>query len=395
MMPEGEIGADPYAVYRYYRSADPIHWDISPGGSGHAWYFFRYVDVRAGLKDRRLCRENPSGRDRSPDSDWAIFRDPPEHTRLRNLLRQAFEGLPAQALLKTAAEAADFLIESFPASGTIDFMSAFAERLPLLVMSNLYGLAGEEQDAFLEHSFSMLSPGLRRKRSPLEQRLAGDRARTRLRRLFTVLAAERRKWRSDDMVSRFLSADVNGEGWSDEEVVSNCFFLLVTGYDTVVNLLGNGLLALVTNREQMTLLREQPELLPGAVEESLRYDSPVQMVDRWVAEDFEMRGKVLRRGERVYLVIGAANRDAEIFGEPDQFDIARKNPAHLAFGMGIHSCLGATLTGLQAQGAFRSLLNRIGGLNLAGPPQWRRDPNFRALDSLNVTFMKEKTNAQS
>lgn len=399
-----------YSYYQNFQLNEPVHWGLSwrPGLAG-CWYVFGYRDVFGALKDARLRREEPqTGNNRDsatdntfvsseasfyPDKNWAVFRDAPAHPRLRSLLQHAFSRLNLIQVEPDIENLAKDLLALWPETRRINFMLKFAELFPLAVMAHLFGFEKDEAELFTGQAFLFLSPTLARRRNPFDHHLNLQRSRDLLTRLFRLLIERRKNKPAFDLVSYMLAARFHSGGFSEEELLSNCYFLLITGYDTTVNLIGNGLLVFLNNPEQLKMVQANLALLTPAIEEILRFESPLQMVDRWVGEDLEIGGKKLHQGDRVYLVLGAAHRDSSHYSQPEHFDITRKIDRHLAFGAGPHACLGATLARFQARVALANILPR---LTPAHPQSfvadWRADPHFRALNRLDLIFSKETSN---
>lgn len=390
-----QFQTDPYPVYDYYRAQEPVHWGNSqnPALPG-CWYLFRYNEVLAGLKDPRLGRERPQFNVPTPDlfavpdPDWLIYRDPPYHTGLRNWLRHALTPQLVEEFKPRLAEYALKLIQSFPPSGEVDFITQFAEKFPALALAGLFGFDCEKSEYFAKAAMFMLAPGWQNHRKLLKPEVAASRSRATLSRLLRDLIQERRVQPRSDLMSQLIATQQQFRAFDEAELTTNALLLLTTGYQVAVNLLGNGLLALLENPTQMQEWRANPALAAPAVEELLRYDSPLQMVDRWALEDLEIAGQKLQRGERIYLVLGAANRDPARFDQPHRLELNREKNLQLAFGAGIHTCLGANFVRVQAAIAFNALLDNLDNLGLAGPPPARQtNPNFRALQSLFINYI--------
>lgn len=391
-----QFQANPYRAYDIYRAREPVHWGISqnPNLPG-CWYLFRYSDVLAGLKDPRLGRERPgpSLANQSPDpfpvpnNDWLIYRDPPYHTGLRDWLKNALTQQLVEAFRPRLEDYALNLIGSFPPAGPVDFISQFAEKLPAVTLAGLLGFEPDKASFFARCAIFMLAPSWQINRSPFEQELAYSRAYATLSHLLRDLVAERKSVPRPDLMTRLIFTQQQFRAFDEAELVSNALLFLITGYHVAVNLLGNGWLALLEHPAQVEKWRAGI-LRPGpAVEELLRYESPLQMVDRWVLQDLEICGKNFRRGDRVYLILGAANRDPARFQQPGNLELDREKNIHLAFGAGLHTCLGANFVRLQAAVAFNLLLERLGNLETVGPPpSWQTNPNFRALNRLLFNY---------
>ena len=388
--------ADPYQVYAYYRVQEPVHWGISqnvalPG----CWYLFSYKAVLSGLKDPRLGRERPPTGTATPSPDpfavldpaWLIYRDPPGHTGLRNWLKHALTSQVVEDFKPRLEELALQLIQAFPASGEIDFMAQFAEKFPALALAGLLGFEPVKADYFAKCALFMLAPSWQNRRNFLKPEVAASRSQATLARLLRDLVQERRANPCSDLMSQLIATQQQWRTFDEAELVSNALLLLVTGYGVAVNLLGNGLLALLENQSQLADWQANPDLAESGVEELLRYDSPLQMVDRWALNDLEIEGQSIKKGERVYLVLGAANRDPTRFDQPDCLALRREKNPHLAFGAGLHTCLGANFVRVQAAVAFNILLKNLKNLYLAkSPPSRLHNPNYRGLHTLFLNY---------
>ena len=307
--------------------------------------------------------------------DWMLFRDPPTHTRLRSHVAYAFTPKTLeQSKLRiiTIAEnlAADMYNETNP-----EFIQQFAFPLPVIVIADMLGVPAEDQDVFKRwsHSLARLLDVSFLSEEHLDE---GDLAASEIRDYFRKLVQERKKNPKEDIISQLIHVQNKEHLLSEEELINNCILLLVAGHETTVNLIGNG----------MKLLSLQPELIPSAVEEVLRYESPVQFTNRTAGEDILLGDTLIRRGQEVFVSIGAANRNPDVFTDPDHFDITRKKNRHLSFATGPHFCIGAPLARLEAITAFQVLLQQYPVLRFSGPsPIWRNQILFRGLEALHVT----------
>jgi unspecific monooxygenase len=320
-------------------------------------------------------------------SQSLLFMDPPDHTRLRNLVARAFtprriEGLRAA----TEAITAELLDAMGSDGGPVDLIQAFAYPLPVRVICNLLGIP--EAD---EAVFTGWSRGIARSLDPTVLRspaidAAIEQARSELRAYLGELLEARRKNPGDDLLSGLALVEADGDRISSGEVLSLAVLLLVAGHETTVNLIGNGVLALLRAPEQLALLQRSPDLVGAAVDELLRFDGPVQITQRIATEDMEVVGCQVRRGDEILLVLGAANRDPAVFAEPYRLDVTRDARRHVGFGGGIHHCLGAVLARMETQIALAALLDRFGRIELAGTPVRRPTFTLRGLESLPVTL---------
>ncbi len=309
--------------------------------------------------------------------------DPPDHTRIRRLVTAAFSPKTLGALETWVRARTTQLLDAVGSTETFDLIDTLAYPLPIGVICQLLGVPPEDQDRFRlwgRELVTQLEPSV--DGTPSTEALAADRA---LKAYFTDLIAKRRADPDESLLSDLIVAEQEGDRLSSEELMSTCVLLLVAGFETTVNLIGNGTMALIGAPEQWERLSGHPELVPGAVEELLRYDSPVQATSRVATEDIEFEGKVVARGESVIIALGGANRDPETFVDPDRLDVTRPDAnRHLSFSLGIHHCLGAMLARMEGRIAFEELTTRFAGMSLAGPPRRRELLILRGFDALPV-----------
>jgi pimeloyl-[acyl-carrier protein] synthase len=417
-----EVHEDPYPLYHRLRAEDPVH--RSDLGF---WVLTRHADVLAVLRDPRLSRDprhseriellrSSAELDELLASEEAapsmLFVDPPDHTRLRTLVNKAFTPAAVERLRPRVEAIVAGLLDRVAGAGAMDVVEDLAYPLPVTVICELFGVPEADHDRF-----RAWSRGLVRLLDPLvaTDALEGAlRARLALRGYLRELIAERRAHPSGDLLTALIAAEDEGhqpttlvqdqdhgipEGdhaerhgpartsLSEAELVSMCVLLLVAGHETTVNLIANGLLALLRDPQALAGLKAQPGLAGSAVEELLRYDSPVQFTSRHALADLDLGGRQVGAGETVVAVLGAANRDPAQFPDPDRLDLARQPNRHVAFGGGIHFCLGAPLARMEARIAIPALLARLPGLEVGpGPPVRRDTVTLRGLASLPVTF---------
>jgi cytochrome P450 len=388
---------NPYPTYHRLRERDPIH----PLPALNLWFLTRYADVQTVLRDTRFSSESSaddpnlfrnlreSGGELGPLArtmlHWMPLRDPPHHTRLRHLVNKAFTPRQIEAMRPRIASIVDRLLEPMLEVGRMDFVRDFAHPLPVIVIAEMLGVPVADQAELKQWSDDMALA-----LDPLQvgaRRAEGDRAALAMRGLFERVAEERRRAPRDDLLSALLAAEEQGDRLSMDELLATCVLLLFAGNETTTNLLGNGLLALLRNPDQLALLQEDPSLVRAAVEELLRYDSPLQFAARLVKQDVEIDGRTLVAGQRAVLLLGSANHDPAEFSDPDRLDIRRHDQRHVAFGFGMHFCLGAGLARAEAQIALDTLARRLPGLRLAADPPVRRPSiALRGLSSLPVEF---------
>ena len=319
-------------------------------------------------------------------ADWIVFRDPPDHTRLRGLLQKSFTPRQLDGNRERIQATVDRLIDLGAEHGEMDFIRDFAFPLPALVIAILLGAPTEDIEPIKGWSDRLAAylGGSVDGRDNFTEARAGVAS---LVDYFRSLLRERRGSPRDDLMGLMLRAEHEGETLSEEEVVSNCVLLLFAGHETTTNLLGNGLFHLLRHPDQRELLRAHPTLILDAVEELLRYYGPVPATVKVATEDFDWHGRSIRRGEMVLPLISSANRDPRQFDDPDALDVRRKPNRHLAFAFGIHFCLGAPLARLEAHLAFDALLRRFAGLALASEkPRWKPMLFLRGLEALPLRW---------
>ncbi len=380
--------ADPYPTYRQLLERDPHHYSPLTGMITVA----PYDDVDAILRDYRKfssvirgtepfpVAEEQARRQLSPSMQ---FRDPPDHTRLRGLVSRAFTPPQIAKMEEQIRATAHTLLDDIGDRSEFDLMAAFADLLPVLVIAEMIGVPTEDRQQFKVWSDQIIR-GIEPNLSEAELSALLDTAEA-LAGYFTPIIEDRRRDPQDDLVSRLVIAEEEGKTLSNDETQITLRLLLVAGNETTTNLIGNGLKALLEHPEQLQLLREQPELIPSAIEELLRYDSPVQIDVRRLVEDTEVGNRQGKQGSLVTPLIGAANRDPQAFRDPDRLDITREDSGNISFGRGIHHCLGAPLARLEAKVAFEVLLERFGEIGFGSrQPQYRHNIVLRGLEHMDV-----------
>ena len=372
-----ELRADPYAVYEELRRKDPVHWMRLAG----SWVLVNYRDVDMVLRDHR--RFGNAGRDFGYLPYISMLDlDPPEHTRIRGLVAHGFTPRSVAALESRVQQTVDRLLDDLARRERFDIIRDFAFPLPVIVIAEMLGVPPEDREQFNEWSNVVAltvdpllnTAQVRQVRQTVEEMFA----------YFEDVAADRREHPRDDLVSVLANAEEDGERLSREDLLINLVLVLAAGNETTRNLIGNGTLALLENPAELQRLRDNPGLLDSAIDELLRYDSPVQLDGRIARERLEIGGKRISAGQRVICLLGAANRDPDVFPNPAVLDIGRSAANHVAFGRGIHYCLGSPLARLEARVAFTALLRRFKSLRLADEPRYRNQVTLRGLEELWV-----------
>jgi cytochrome P450 len=386
---------DPYSRYAVMRREDPIH--KSPLDF---WVLFLYADVLQLLRDPTLSVEDRNARSTAMDDmilevlgerserggKSMLSRDPPDHTRLRKLVTKAFTPRVIQDLRPRIQTLVDENLDAAGGRGVIDVISELAFPLPFVVISEMLGVPASDGARLREWS-GLIVRSLEPLVDPDTIRAIAD-ASDHMFEHVSDLIAWKRKEPADDLLSALISAEEHGDVLSDEELVEQVLLLYIAGHETTVNLIGNGVLALLRNRDELTRLQSEEALMPGAVEEFLRFDSPVQMTRRITLAEVEIGGKTIEKGSFCALILASANHDDEHFGEgAERLDVARESAhQHLSFGGGAHYCLGAALARLEGEVAIGSLIRRFPTLDLAGDPTWNGRLNLRGLEQLPVAL---------
>ncbi|HJP77149.1 MAG TPA: cytochrome P450 [Pseudonocardiaceae bacterium] len=365
---------DPHGFYRLLREEGPVHQATMPLGT-RAWIITRYPDARAALNDARLSkdadglnqlmREYQQDGQVDTDNDREMFRhmlnaDPPDHTRLRKLVTKAFTARRIEALRPRVQEISDALLAKLAegAGGPVDLLDEYAFPLPITVICELIGVPDDQRDEFRAWTNAALSTGPRDEAQAAAMAMA---------QYLTGLIEDKRAQPTDDLLSALLRASDDDDQLSAGEVLAMLFLLMVAGHETTVNLIGNGTLALLRNPDQLAALRADRGLLPSAIEEFLRFDGPLNLATfRFTKEPIEIDGVTIPANEFVMISLLAANRDPHQYPDPDRLDL-RRDPSHVAFGHGIHFCLGAPLARMEAEIAFGGLLDHFDDIELAVP----------------------------
>lgn len=392
-----ETKRNPSAFYAHLRAQEPLTYVDDFLGMGKAWIVTNYDDAIALLKDPRFTKDRrkvlSAGDEQTsiPESPFLalmqnmLMVDPPNHTRLRSLVSKAFTPRMIEQLRPRIQQITDELLDAVQERGEMDLINDFAYPLPITVISEMLGIPVTDRQQFRAWTQVLVNTGEQNQQESLKTSAIGE-----FLRYIKSLLDEKRVHPGNDLTSNLVQVEENGDALSENELISMIFLLIVAGHETTVNLIGNGTLALLQHPDQMQRLQHDLSLIPAAVEELLRFTAPVNLSDeRWASEDISMHGKVIRKGEIVYASLIGANTDPKQFHHPEVLDIARQENQHLAFGKGIHYCLGAPLARLEGQIAFGTLIQRLPNLHLASDPEqliWNNNFMLRGLRSLPVTF---------
>jgi cytochrome P450 len=385
-----------YRYYRHFRERDPVHQGIAPTpNAGTSWYLFGHSEVTAALRDERLRRRRGHSQDivvpetirpfLEMSTSWLVFQDPPHHTRLRALVNKAFTPRTVANLYPRIQQITDYLLDAAAAQGDMDLIADFAFPLPVMIIGELLGVPVADRGQMRQWS-AVLAAAVDARPSPDIFKQASE-VTLEMEAYLQQIINQRRREPQDDLISALLAAEAEDGKLSERELIAMCMLLLVAGHETTVNLIGNGSLALLQNPEQHQKLTAHPGLIAPAIEELLRYDSPVQMVSRFAAADMVVQDKLINKGDTVILVLGSANRDPAYFAHPDMLDIGRQPGNNVAFGLGIHFCVGAPLARAEGQLAIGTLVRRFPHLRLQSEtPIWRPHVVFAGLEKLPVFF---------
>ena len=390
--------ADPYPLYHRLRAEAPIY---RRGAGVGNWTLTRYADVAAALRDPRFSADRNYADRRAPrvarlaepersqflalqhlETSSMLTTDAPDHGRLRGLAHQAFTPRMVERLRGRIQARTDDLIDRVISAGRMDIIADLAYPLPVNVIADMVGVPAADRGRLRRWAaaFETFLDGL----AGVEENY---RATLEFHDYLRELIAAHRANPQDDLLSALVAAEAGGDRFTEEEILVTCTLLLNAGHVTTTNLIGNGLLALLHHPDQLRLLRDDPSLLPAAVDEVLRYESPVQFTARTATTDVELGGALIRRGDLVKLMLGAANRDPAQFADPDRFDITRQESRHLAFGLGPHFCLGSALARLEGQIVLGTLLRRLPGLRLTTDQvEYRPNLAFHGLAALPLTW---------
>jgi cytochrome P450 len=391
-----EFTRNPYPIYDILRSTSPIFY----AENLNLWFMSTYDDVAALLRDRRLGRsiEHIMSRDqlglppKNPRyaafiklSEHSMFdKEPPDHTRLRSLVHKVFTPRRVENMRSQIQAITDDLLDAAQPRGQMDLLEDFAVPLPVTVIAALLGIPGADRHLLRPCSRDIVAM-YELDHTP-EAANRAIQAAIDFSDYLRQLARQRKRAPQDDLISALATVEEAGDVLTEDELISTCVLLLNAGHEATVNVIGNGMWALLQNPDQLRLLRDHPETARTAVEEMMRYDTPLQLFRRWVLENMEYKGFQFKLGQEIALLFGAANRDPAQFANPAQLDITRADNPHISFSLGIHYCLGAPLARLELQVALSTLMRRLPNLRLSETPEYRDGYVIRGLKSLNVEF---------
>jgi len=387
-----DVVRDPYPAFARAREVAPVQWHEGL----QLWLAFTHAEANAVLRDRRLGR---IWRDKAPAERFESFNlihrnailemEPPDHTRLRRLISAAFARGHVERLRPWVEELArslvDGLVERSAGSEPVDVLSGMAEQLPVAVIAELLGVPEADRPLLRPWSNAIVKMYEYGRTTAIED--AAEGAAAEFVGYLRELAAERRQAPGEDLLSHLVSVrDAEGDRLTEDELVTTCILLLNAGHEATVNVSGNGLLALLRKPDQLRRLREDRELLPTAIEELMRFDSPLQLFERTATEDVAIGGITVDKGQKVAALLGAANRDPAVFADPDTLDVGRVDNPHISFGAGIHFCIGAPLARVELQASFGALLDRTTSVELGAEPGRRPEFVIRGLRDLPVVL---------
>lgn len=394
-----EVLQDPYPTYARLHEEGPLHY-LDVGGKWAVWSVFSHAECSSIAKDPRcsakraqqmllplpLSRQSEFSELARMLSLWLIFMDPPEHTRLRKLLNKGFSPSVVDSLRPQVEDIVERMLKPLERGSEVELMRQFANPLPVRIILEMLGIPQELHATFVDWSRAIAvfrgSPD-----RTVEQARAAQDALIALTDFFRKTVAERRRNKGNDLISLLIDIEEEGEVLTEEELYAQCTALLFAGHETTRNLIGNGMYTLLRHPREAAELRDNPEMIRSAVEELLRYESPVQFTARVLKEDIEICGQYIPKKWTILCMLGAANRDPKQFEEPNQLNLKRLNNQHLAFSAGPHFCIGSQLARLEAQVALSNLLRRFPEMKLIGPrPEWASTFGLRGLKGLPVTL---------
>ncbi len=376
-----ELRTDPYPAYRALRENDPVHYSETV----RSWVLSRHADVSAFFldPDRLLSDRTKAKKWRGPARSpmHATFQsDPPEHTRLRSLVSKAFTPRVIDGMRERAQQVTTDLLDSMADRDGVDIVGEFAYPLPMTIIAEIIGVPAADHDLFHRTGRLMAEQTDHAYKGGLS-------AGAEMGAYLHSMVALRNREPADDLMTHLTEIGDGTDGLSEAEIVTSLVSLLFAGHETTVNLIANGTLALLRAPEQLARVRDDHSVVRTSVEELLRFESPAQIISRTAGEDLELHGRRIEAGDTVIGLLGAANRDPEVFKDPDRLDVGRVSNPHLSFGLGTHFCLGAQLTRLEARIAIPALLRRFPNIRLADDrAYWRKTAVLRGLEELNVSL---------
>jgi pimeloyl-[acyl-carrier protein] synthase len=395
-----EVLANPYPLFQRLRTEDPVHWDVFL----HTWVVTRYVDVLEVLHKFSANRTHTPVKlsamglgDMGPLAQLMVkmmlFMDPPEHSRLRSLASSAFSPARVAVLRTHIREIVKRLLDEVQDKGEMDVIHDLGDPLPAIVTTEMLGVPTSDRHQLKAWStdFAEMLGNFQHNPEHAPRML---RAVQEMTSYFQDQVRRQKDRPGEGLVHSLMAAEVDGDRLTEEEVVATCIVTMVGGLETTTNLIGNGVLTLLRNPGEMERLRNDLSLIPSAVEEMLRYESPSQHTGRLAPDDVEMGGKLIRKGQAVMAVMAAANRDPERFPEPDRFDISRSDNRHLAFGWAAHFCFGAALARVEGQEVFEAIMRRLHDMELKpGRLTWRNNLGLRGMTALPIKFRASQASA--
>ncbi|MBW2270149.1 MAG: cytochrome P450 [Deltaproteobacteria bacterium] len=368
-----EFADNAHEIYRKLRDDFPVYRDEARG----SWVLTRYQDIRAAASDGETFSSERTSISQGLRPMLQQL-DGPRHDKLRKMTWGAFSPSRVAGMEGRIRAIANELMDGFADVGECDLLHAYAAQLPSRVIGELIGIPADRREAFLGWTEALIATNSAqdRQENPFEKIYAE----------FTELLALRRTGPADDLMSALLDTKVDGESLTEDELLGFCFLLVVGGNDTTTNLIANGSVLLARHPDQRAELVRDPSLIPGAIEEMLRYEAPTQALPRRVTREIEIHGRKLRSDEEVSLVWGSGNHDERRFPDPERFDIGRQDNRHLALGHGVHFCMGSNLARLEGRVAFETLLERLPGYALAREPQWLPSSWARAYQAVPICW---------
>jgi cytochrome P450 len=390
-----EVVNNPYPYFHQLRKEDSIYWNERWNG----WIFTRYHDINKLLMDPRFTSERIKPSKNMPEqmvldmastyevlSKWMVFSDPPNHTRIRMLVNKAFTPKAVEEMRPFMNEITDYLLQQVESTRKMDVIRDYAFLLPILVISKMLGLPDEDRDLLKQWSDDLLLLVF----GAVKETNRHERAKNGMQQMVYYLenvVQARQKNPQNDLITSLVNAKERGDALSMGEVISTCTLLIFGGHETTTNLIANGLYSLLKNPDQLEKLRANPSLIHSAIEELIRFDGPSKAIMRIAKEDVEIEDKKIKKGQRVLFMQNAANRDPEVFENPDKLDITRQSNHHLGFGKGIHYCLGAPLARLESTVAINQVLKHLKNIRLERTDlEWQPNIISRALKQLPVIF---------